>query len=159
MYFGIHFIQNNMNIKSFHCISKAIYSDYYKDLGVVELSDDSTLETLKVIVTPHEGFHKDVSYTIKFESDGWPGIFVDSILFDKIKTKQYIANRGHGGKEHRGICVKNMSYGYAFHKNFQELCGNKWENYIYYLISLFNNLQDFEKGNGFKSSYKEILML
>jgi hypothetical protein len=55
-----------MDIQTFHCISKAIYGDgdYYKDLGVIELSDDSTLETLKVVVTPHEGFHKDISYTI-----------------------------------------------------------------------------------------------
>jgi len=51
-----------------------------------------------------------------------------------------------------------MGYGYIFNKYFKNLCGNKWENYIYNLICVFNNLQDFEKGNGIKSNYKNICL-
>ena len=29
--------------------------------------------------------------------------------------------------------------------------------YIYYIITVFNNFQDFEKGNGIKSNYKNII--
>jgi hypothetical protein len=142
-------------------IVKAVNGNYYSDLGKTEIcNDESTpLDIIKVKVIPHEGFHKNIEYTItiKFQEDGkWPYIFIDSELYDKIKTSQYLHNKGKVGI-HKGICIKNLGYGYTFSKNFKELCGNKWENYIYYLITVFNNLQDFEKGNGFKSNYKTIL--
>jgi hypothetical protein len=139
-------------------ISKAVYGKYYEDLGETEILDDVTIEEMKIKVTPHEGFHKKKEYriTLKFKENDWPLVFVDSELFDKIKTPQYNQNKGKVGS-HKGICIKRLGHGYAFHTNFKKLCDNKWENYIYYLISLFNNIQDFEKGIGFKSNYKEIL--
>ena len=35
----------------------------------------------------------------------------------------------------------------------------KWENYIYYLILFFNNIEDIEKGIGIKHNYKYILSI
>jgi len=151
----------DQSIRRFHTIVKAIYSKYYSDLGEVEIIENDTLENVKIKVIPLEGIHAKLEYiiTIKFQEEGsWPFVYIDSELFDKIKTNQYLQNKGKVGV-HKGICIKNFSYGYNFSKNFRELCDNKWENYIYYLIIVFNNLQDFEKGNGFKSNYKEILSI
>lgn len=148
-------------IKRFHNISKAIYGKYYSDLGETELADESTLDVIKLKVIPNEGIHAKVDYTItlKFQEEGsWPLVNIDSEIFDKIKTSQYLQNKGKTGP-HKGICIKNIGYAYNFNKNFRELCDNKWENYIYYLIITFNNIQDFEKGNGFKSNYKKILSI
>ena len=149
----------NESARRFHSICKAVYTDYFKDLAKVEISNESTLEIFKIKVIPNYGIHSDIEYiiTIKFqESNTWPLVYVDSIIFDKIKTLQYLQNRGKQG-DHKGICIKNMAYGYCFNKNFKNICDNKWENYIYYLITVFNSIEDFEKGNGFKSNYKEIL--
>jgi hypothetical protein len=149
-------------LKRFQNISKSIYTGYYADLGETELMDeDTTLENIKICIVPREGVHKHVKYTItiKFQEEGnWPLIYIDSELYDKIKTNQYLQEKGRVG-QHKGICIKNLSYGYNFNKNFKNLCGNKWENYIYNLICVFNNLQDFEKGNGIKSNYKNILSI
>jgi len=148
-------------IKRFRDISKAVYGNYYSDLGETEITEDSTLEEVKITVIPNEGIHSMLKYTItiKFQKEGeWPLVYIDSEIFDKIKTSQYLQNKGKVGP-HKGICIKNLGYGYNFNKNFKDLCDNKWENYIYYVITLFNNLQDFEKGNGFKSSYKKILSI
>ena len=148
-------------LKRFRNITRAIYSGNYADLGQTELVDESTLENIKINVLPHEGIHMNVNYTItiKFQKEGnWPLIYIDSEIFDKIKTNQYLQGKGKIGP-HKGICIKNIGYGYCFNKNFKNLCDNKWENYIYYLISVFNNIQDFEKGNGFKSTYKTILSI
>lgn len=147
------------SIKRFHNISKAVYSNYYSNLGDTEITEDSNLENVKIKVIPNEGIHANIEYTItiKFqEEENWPLVYIDSEIFDKIKTNQYLQNKGKIG-DHKGICIKNFSYAYNFSKNFANLCDNKWENYIYYLITLFNNLQDFEKGNGLKSNYKKIL--
>jgi hypothetical protein len=146
----------------FRNIINKINDDYYKDLAKVELysNEENTLEVIKIKVIPYEGIHKNIEYilTIKFqEPSSWPFVYIDSILYDKIKTTRYLKNQGYLGEEHKGICIKYMGYPYGFSKNFKELCDNKWENYIYYLITFFNNIQDFEKGNGFKSDYKEIL--
>jgi len=154
-------------IKRFEHIVKVINNNFFDDLGKIELiinENDIQINNLKIKVTPHEGVHKNIEYqlTIKFqESKTWPLVYIDSEIYDRIKTTQYIENRGHQahGGYHKGICIKNLSYGYAFIKNFKELCDNKWENYIFYLITLFNNLQDFEKGNGLRSNYKEILKI
>ena len=116
---------------------------------------------VKIQVIPNEGIHAKVYYTItlKFQEQGsWPVVNIDSEIFDKIKTSQYLQNKGKVGT-HKGICIKNLGYGYNFDKNYTQLCDNKWENYIYYLIITFNNIQDFEKGNGFKSNYKKILSI
>jgi hypothetical protein len=148
-------------IKRFREITKAVYGNYYSDLGETDITEDSTLDNLKIKVIPNEGIHASLEYiiTIKFQKEGeWPLVYIDSEIFDKIKTSQYLQNKGKVG-EHKGICIKNLGYAYNFNKNFRELCDNKWENYIYYLITLFNNLQDFEKGNGFKSNYKKILSI
>jgi hypothetical protein len=150
------------SLKRFQDITKAIYKDYYTDLGEIDFIDeDITLENIKISVVPYEGIHKDVKYiiTIKFQEEGlWPCIYIDSEIYDKIKTNQYLKEKGRTG-QHKGICIKNISYGYKFNENFEKLCGNKWENYIYNLICVFNNLQDFEKGNGIKSNYKNILSI
>ena len=147
------------SLKRFRDITKAVYTGYYTDLGETELMYEITLENIRICVVPHEGIHKHIPYiiTIKFqEEENWPLIYIDSELYDKIKTTQYLQEKGRIG-QHKGICIKNMGYAYNFKKNFQNLCGNKWENYIYNLICVFNNLQDFEKGNGIKSNYKQIL--
>ena len=150
-----------MPVKRFRNISRAVYGNHYSDLGVTEITDDSTLQDIKIKVIPREGIHAEKEYTItvKFQEEGsWPCVYIDSEIFDKIKTNQYLQNKGKVGA-HKGICIKNLGYAYNFNKNFRELCGNKWENYIYYLIITFNNIQDFEKGNGFKSKYKQILSI
>lgn len=143
----------------FRNISKSIYTGYYADLGQIDIMEESTLENMKLTCIPHEGIHAKLKYiiTIKFQEDGnWPLVYIDSEIYDKIKTSQYLQNKGKVG-QHKGICIKKLGYGYTFTTNFKKLCGNKWENYIYHLICVFNNLQDFESGNGIKSSYKQIL--
>lgn len=148
-------------LKIFRNITKSIYTGYYNNLGQTDLMEESTLDNIKINVIPHEGIHKHKKYiiTIKFQKAGnWPLIYIDSEIYDKIKTTQYLKDKGRVG-QHKGICIKNLGYGYNFSKNFNNLCGNKWENYIYYLICVFNNLQDFEKGNGLKSNYKKILFI
>lgn len=148
-------------LKIFLNISAACNNDYFKDLGETEMiiNDDTTIDHFKIKVKPHEGFHKDIEYiiTVQFhEQDTWPYVYIDSELYDKIKTPQYLKNKGLNG-QHKGICIKHLGYAYSFNKYFKELCGNKWENYVYYLITVFNNMEDFERGNGFKSNYKTIL--
>ena len=148
-------------IKRFYNILKAVDDKYCSILGETEITEDSTSENVKIKVIPNEGIHANLEYTItiKFQEEGnWPLVYIDSEIFDKIKTNQYLQNKGKVG-EHKGICIKNLSYGYNFNKNFKNLCDNKWKNYIYHLITVFNNLQDFEKGNGLKSNYKKILSI
>ena len=142
-------------------ILKAVYGNYFADLGTTDLSEDSTLTIIKLNVFPHEGIHTGLEYTItiKFQDEGqWPLVYIDSKIFDKIKTNQYLKNKGKNGN-HKGICIQKLCYGYNFENNFKTLCDDKWENYIYYLITLFNNIEDFEKGNGIKSSYKKIIQI
>ena len=38
----------NQPIKRFHDITKAVYGNYYEDLGKTEITDDSTLEIVKI---------------------------------------------------------------------------------------------------------------
>ena len=147
-------------LKRFRNISKSIYTGYYVDLGQTDIIEESTLENIKITCIPYEGIHEKIKYTItlKFQEDGnWPLVYIDSEIYDKIKTGQYLKGKGKAG-QHKGICIKNLGYGYNFNY-FTTLCDNKWENYIKLLISMFNNLQDFEKGNGIKSSYKNILSI
>jgi hypothetical protein len=151
----------NKQLKRFIDISKSIYTGYYIDLGQTDIMEESNLENIKITCIPYEGIHEKIKYTItiKFQEDeNWPLVYIDSEIYDKIKTVQYLKKRGKAG-EHKGICIKNLGYGYNFNINFKTLCDNKWENYIYQLICMFNNLQDFEKGNGIKSSYKKILSI
>ena len=146
-------------IQRFRSVIKAVHGGHYEDLGATEIMDESTLETIKIKVVPREGIHQNMEYfiTLKFEEGSdWPRVFIDSEIYDKIKTCAYLQNRGRVGT-HKGICIKNLTYGYPFNKNFKQLCDNKWENYVFHTITLFNNLQDFEKGNGLKSNYKSIL--
>ena len=59
--------------------------------------DESTIENIKIRVVPHEGVHKDVNYiiTIKFQEEGnWPLIYIDSDIYDKIKTNRYLQEKG-----------------------------------------------------------------
>ena len=152
----------NTQLKRFRDISKSIYTGYYTDLGQTGIIEESTLENIKISCIPHEGIHEKIKYTItiKFQEEGnWPLIYIDSDIYDKIKTSRYLQNSGFRGGIHKGICIQNLTYGYNFNKNFKKLCDNKWENYIYNLICVFNNLQDFEKGNGIKSNYKNILSI
>ena len=70
--------------------------------------------------------------TIKFQEDRtWPLIYIDSEIYDKIKTSQYLQEKGKAG-QYKGICIKNLGYWYNFNINFKNLCDNKWENYIYH---------------------------
>lgn len=150
-----------MSHKRYFSIISAFYNNYFKDLGKVKLIEESNnINDIKFTVIPYDGIHKDKKYTItlNFYNDKWPIVFIDSEIYDKIKTNQYIQNKGKIGN-HKGICIKNLSYCYAFKKNFKKYCGDKWENYIYNLIVNFNNLQDFEKGIGIKSNYKDVLNL
>lgn len=147
-------------------IQKLISNGFYSSLGEIDLlMDEENFNILYLKVIPHEGFHSKIPYYLKLtynwnpESfEGFPLIHINSELFDKIKTNQYLKNLGKAGI-HKGICVKNLSYSYNFKTNFKKYCDNKWENYIYYLITIFNNMEDFEKGNGFKSNYREILKI
>jgi len=151
----------NTQLKRFRDISKSLYTGYYTDLGQTDIIEESTLENIKISCIPHEGIHAKIKYiiTIKFQEDGnWPLVYIDSEIYDKIKTNQYLQEKGRAG-QHKGICIKKLSYAYGFDINFKNLCDNKWENYIYHLICMFNNLQDFEKGNGIKLSYKNILSI
>jgi len=151
----------NQPLRRFRNIERAVFSKFYADLGETELTEESTLDCIKIKVVPHEGVHakREYTITIQFQEEGnWPRVLIDSEIFDRIKTGQYLQNKGKVG-EHKGICIKNIGYAYNFTKNFRDLCGDKWENYIYYLIVTFNNIQDFEKGNGFKSNYKQILSI
>ena len=148
-------------IKRFYHISKAVGDNYYSDLGDTTITEESTCENIQIKVIPNEGIHANIEYTITlhFQEEGqWPFVYIDSEIFDKIKTSQYVKNKGRHGA-HKGICIKNISYAYGFNTNFKKLCDNEWKNYIYYLITVFNNLQDFEKGNGLKSNYKNILSI
>jgi hypothetical protein len=150
-----------MSHKRYFNIISAFYNNYFKDLGNVKLIEESNnINDIKFTVIPFEGIHKDKEYTVilNFYDEKWPLIFINSEIYDKIKTNQYLQNKGKVGN-HKGICIKNLSYCYAFKKNFKKYCGDKWENYIYNLIVNFNNLQDFEKGNGIKSNYKDVLNL
>ena len=45
-------------LKRFRNISKAIYSGYYKDLGDIDIIEESTLENLKISCISHEGIHE-----------------------------------------------------------------------------------------------------
>jgi len=76
-------------------------------------------------------------------------------MFYFLRKRTYF--KGYREGQHKGICIKNFCYGYNFTKNFKKFCNNEWKNYIYYLITMFNNIQDFEKGNGIKSNYKLLI--
>ena len=152
-------------MKRFYNIIKSFENKYYNDLGTTKLLETDNLNNIKIKVTPYEGIHKNIPYyiTLNFpniENNQFPKISIDSIIYDKIKTSQYINNTGFNG-EHKGICIKNLSYPYPypypFIKNFKIYCDNKWENYIYYLITMFNNIQDFQKGNGIKKNYMVLI--
>ena len=122
-----------MSIKIFHEISKAVYTNRYETLGLVTIDDISTMKTIILNVIPHDGFHKDIQYniTLKYHDDNsWPYLYIDSDIFNQIKTLRYINNKGKNG-DHKGICIKNLSNGYSFHKYFNQYCDNKWEIYIY----------------------------
>jgi hypothetical protein len=99
-------------IRRYRAISKAVFSGYYVDLGETDIIEESTLEEIKLKVVPHEGVHAGIEYiiTLKFREEGqWPLIFVDSAIFDRIKTAQYLQNKGRVG-EHKGICINGWSY-------------------------------------------------
>lgn len=148
-------------LQRFRNIQTSIDTGYYADLGQTAFIEENTLENIKLSCIPHEGIHANSIYTItiKFQGDGeWPLVYIDSEIYDKIKTSQYLKGKGKSG-EHKGICIHDLGYGYTFTTNFKKLCGNKWENYIYNLIIVFNNLQDFESGNGIRSNYKELLSI
>lgn len=141
-----------------YSLVKAVEENKYIDLGITEVVEESTLEIFRLNVTPYEGLHRDKPYqlSICFQREGWPKVMIDSPIFDRIKTSQYTKNLGKVG-DHKGICIKHLGHGYLFHKYFPLLCESRWENYLYYLITMFNNIQDFEHGIGLRSDYKEIL--
>lgn len=140
-------------------IQDAIESNHYVDLGSVEYIDLENTTMMKIKVIPSYGFHKGQEYfiTLQLRTNEWPLVFIDSVLFDTIKTIQYLKNKGRSGP-HKGICIKLFSYAYKFPKYFKNICNSQWENYVFQLISFFNSFDhDFEKGNGIKSNFKELL--
>jgi len=114
----------NKKLRRISNIIRSFNNGYYNDLGKVEIIIDNnelSLDSIKFMVIPFEGIHKNVKYivTLKYQKDNnWPLVFIESDIFNKIKTKQYLKNKGKVG-DHKGICIKNY-------------CNNKWENYIYY---------------------------
>ena len=148
-------------LNRFRSISKAVQSGLYSLLGDVTLTEDSNLEVIKMKVVPREGIHANKEYTLKLtfkEKGNWPKIDIQSVIYDRCLTSQYKKNIGFGGKEHAGICIKDITLNYPISK-FYTLCENRWDVYISLVIATFNNIQDFEKGNGFKSNYKQILSI
>ena len=106
----------NTQLKRFRDISKSMYTGYYADLGQTDIIEESTLENIKISCIPYEGIHEKIKYiiTIKFQEDGnWPLVYIDSVIYDKIKTSQYLQEKGKAG-QHKGICIKNLGYGYNF---------------------------------------------
>ena len=156
--------------KIIRIIGNTIQERYYSDLAEVELSDESNLKEMILKVTPCEGFHANVEYTlsIKFQDEeGWPFIHIYSNIFDKITSAQYKNNTGYrGAADHRGICIHQFSH-LSFRKNFKKLCYNKWEVYVRSLITTFNYFQLIEPSQtkdgknkritGIDSNFKEIL--
>ena len=127
-------------------------SNSYKDIALVEDIECENVNIIKLKVIPHENFHRDVPYyiTLKFNDDNsWPLLYVDSIFFDKLKTKQYLLNKGKHG-DHKGICIEHFSYHYSgYKKYFQLYCNSKWENYIYNVIHFLNNIDEQTYVGGF----------
>jgi hypothetical protein len=158
-------LPENRPLKRLLNIQNAINGGHYSDLGEVEITEESTLENVKIKVIPSEGFHANMEYliTIKYQDQGkWPHIHIDSEMFDAIKTRDYKNNKGNRGGAHKGVCISEFFHG-SFNKNFKDLCNNKWEVYVYYLIRTFNDFQDIEpvkEGNninGIVRNYKQIL--
>ena len=150
---------NSQILKIHRDVERAICASYYNELCDVEILEESTLEIMKLRVNPRDGIHAGLDYVISLhfrEVGQWPAVYIDSNIYDKIKTSQYLNNKGAVG-DHKGICIKHLSYAYAFPKHFKNYCDNKWENYIKNLIVFFNYPEDIEKGNGIRSNYKEIL--
>ena len=150
----------HLALKRYRDIAKAVSDNKYEEQGEVELTGDSTTEVMRLIVVPRDGFHQGHPYTltIKFYDPHWPRLFIDSPIYDRIKTNQYWNNQGRVG-EHKGICIKQFSYCYTFDKHFKNLCDNKWEAYVDILISFFNYAENIGKANGIKSNYKKILVI
>ena len=145
-------------LKRLSVIAKAIENNKYADLGVVERIENDSRDVMVLKVIPHEGIHAKIPYiiTVKFKENTHPNVYIDSEIYDKIKTPQYLSGTGRWNKEHRGICIKLFSHG-NFTTTFEKVCNNKWSNYIYYLITFFNNIQDIEGGSGIKKNYKDII--
>ena len=104
------------SLQRFRDITRAVCMGHYTNLGETELMNEDNIENIKIRVVPHEGFHENINYiiTIKFQEDGkWPLIYIDSEIYDKIKTNQYIQDKGNVG-QHKGICIKKISYVYNF---------------------------------------------
>lgn len=110
-------------LQRFCNIKKAFDTQFYDDLGVnTFLLQEENIDIITFIIKPHEGFHKNIDYKVKlyfYDIHNWPLIYINSDIYDKIKTNQYIKNKGSRGN-HKGICIKNLSYGYNFTNNFKK---------------------------------------
>ena len=107
-------------LKRYLNIRTSINTCYYADLGQVDVIEENTLDNIKLSCIPHEGIHANLIYiiTIKFQGDGeWPLVYIDSEIYDKIKTSQYLKGKGKSG-EHKGICIHNLGHVYTFTTNF-----------------------------------------
>ena len=137
-----------------------VLPNMYSELGRVEILDtNENMYEIRFRVVPYDGIHADEEYTVtlKFEdAEVWPRVYVDSEIYRRIQTNQYIKNQGLVN-EHKGICFKYIYTNYSFKRTFKEKFDSEWRNYIYQLINEFNNPQNFGSGNGIKSNYKEIL--
>ena len=91
-------------LKRFRDISAGNYVDY----GQIDIiAEEDNLENIKITCIPYEGIHEKIKYTItlKFQEDGnWPLVYIDSEIYDKIKTGQYLKGKGKAG-QHKGICI------------------------------------------------------
>jgi hypothetical protein len=102
-----------MSLKYCIKIWNEIYkNEMYNELGEIEMNFiDDNFRNFEIRVTPNDGFHKDKKFIIKLnflEENNWPKVFVESEYYNKILTNQIKKNIGYGGKEHNGICIKNL---------------------------------------------------
>ena len=146
---------NQTPIQRAQAINRAMYNDdRIASLGEVGFkTPPETTEEQIIRCIPHEGEHKDKQYEITLKwgcGCGWPHVFIDSPIYDPRKTSQMRQNKGWRGAEHKGICFKDMTHGYAFKKHIKKKFANNWGNYIYQLILQFNNPQSWEGARGIK---------
>tara|TARA_Y100000593_G_C4288668_1_gene327032 strand:- start:631 stop:1059 length:429 start_codon:yes stop_codon:yes gene_type:complete len=135
---------------------KEIITKDYTPLGSVEINlKDENLNFYIISVKTNFGWHKDKEFilNLKFnDTESWPRITLDSELFRPYFTKNYLENKGFRGTEHKGICVKHISYGYSYNHNFKKYCVRNWGNYVFLIISSLSDKEYFEKGNGLNFS-------
>lgn len=130
-------------------IKKYDYKNYFD--GNIEIDESTNMSEIVLNIIPNNGFHANLTIilTLKISDQCFPLIYVDSPIYDKLKTKNYINNQGSLG-EHKGICIHKLYRNEGFYKNFKILCNNEWKNYVIYIINMFvYNIDDLYGAIGF----------